>query len=144
MIPIINQPNGGRSSHPILHARVLLYTHLSFLNGFGFPNRSFILFQFTRPVLCVLCEVLCLVVELLSRPIPGIEVAFFLIISRLCLSIFFSIHHRNFPLLYMWSHVDRCQPVNKIAFMKTHKCASSTIENVLFRYEHSFFVSVPK
>ncbi|XP_057374784.1 galactosylceramide sulfotransferase-like [Daphnia carinata] len=27
-----------------------------------------------------------------------------------------------------------CRPTNKIAFMKTHKCASSTIENILFRH----------
>ena len=27
----------------------------------------------------------------------------------------------------------RCQPQVKVAFMKTHKCASSTIENILFR-----------
>lgn len=36
---------------------------------------------------------------------------------------------------FLTTIVDRCRPVNKIAFMKTHKCASSTIENILFRYK---------
>ncbi|XP_032798776.2 galactosylceramide sulfotransferase [Daphnia magna] len=27
-----------------------------------------------------------------------------------------------------------CRPTDKIAFMKTHKCASSTVENILFRH----------
>ena len=39
----------------------------------------------------------------------------------------------------MTSCVDRCSPVTKIAFMKTHKCASSTIENILFRYQRTCF-----
>ena len=28
----------------------------------------------------------------------------------------------------------QCNPSKKVAFMKTHKCASSTVENIMFRY----------
>ena len=27
-----------------------------------------------------------------------------------------------------------CMPANKVAFMKTHKCASTSIQNILMRY----------
>ncbi|CAL4131925.1 unnamed protein product, partial [Meganyctiphanes norvegica] len=34
-----------------------------------------------------------------------------------------------------WLHRrGKCQPHTNIAFLKTHKCASSSIQNILFRY----------
>ena len=38
-----------------------------------------------------------------------------------------------------------CKPVNKFGFLKTHKCGSTTIQNMLLRYvvKHDLNVVVP-
>jgi hypothetical protein len=43
------------------------------------------------------------------------------------------------------SFIPTCLPKKKIAFLKTHKCASSTVQNILFRYgeEHNLKFVLP-
>ncbi|XP_045120910.1 galactose-3-O-sulfotransferase 4-like isoform X2 [Portunus trituberculatus] len=45
-----------------------------------------------------------------------------------------------------WLEFNTCSPRNNIAFLKTHKCASSAIQNILFRYgdKHNLHFALPE
>ncbi|XP_063877672.1 galactosylceramide sulfotransferase-like [Scylla paramamosain] len=44
-----------------------------------------------------------------------------------------------------WLELNTCSPRNNVAFLKTHKCASSAIQNILFRYgdKHNLHFALP-
>ena len=33
---------------------------------------------------------------------------------------------------------EKCEPIHKLAFAKTHKTGSSTLQNIIFRYLHNY------
>ncbi|XP_068227593.1 galactosylceramide sulfotransferase-like isoform X2 [Palaemon carinicauda] len=52
----------------------------------------------------------------------------------------------NLPGLIKDQTQETCSAVTNIAFLKTHKCASSAIQNILFRYgfQHNLLFALPK
>ena len=76
---------------------------------------------------CILCLVTCLVMVILLYILPKEGLV------------------RKTEEIYGHANRKTCIPVNKFGFLKTHKCGSTTIQNMLLRYviKHDLKLIVP-